>query len=116
MSSHRRIGIEILESPRRRSRHALTCMTLAIVLFSTVFLCHLINSMESCYDASAVFTVCMVIVAIISEAMAVPVTAAFREPIKTAILVTAPALRRFGIYGLSPPHIRQASFLTPLRI
>ena len=92
------------------------CMALAITLFFTVFLCHLINSMESCYDAGTALAVCVIAVAIISEAVALASTTPFHKPSATAIFTRTPAVRRFGIYGLSPPHMRQASFLTPLRI
>lgn len=116
MFSSRRTGTEIPESSWRESRRMCACSALAIALFFTIFLCHLINSMESCYDGSTAFAVCMVVVAVISETVALAMTAPFHKPTETAISTKTPAMRRFGIYGLSPPHIRRASFLTPLRI
>lgn len=116
MFSSRRTSIEIPESPWQRNRRAVACLSLAAMLFFTVFLCHLINSMESCYDAGTAFAACMAVVAVISEAVALAIAAALRKPTETAIPLKTPAMRRFGIYGLSPPHMRRASFLTPLRI
>lgn len=100
----------------RRSRQMFVCVVLAVVLYSTVFLCHLGNSVQSCYEAGTVFAVCMMIVAVVSETVAFSAFVSFCRLARTAILVMAPTMQRLSIYGLPPPHLRQASFLTPLRI
>lgn len=92
------------------------CLVLAVVLYSTVFLCHMGNSMQSCYEAGTVFAMCMMVVAVVSESVALVAFASFRRLFETGLPITVFAVRRLSIYGLPPPRLRQISFPTPLRI